>query len=199
MKINQILFDTEKFVKINKDPTNSLKNSANKIISTLNAAQDCTKISKIIGDYQPGYTYGNVKTHKQNSPLRPIISQVLTPTYNLAKTINNIITPYTPNNYMLNSTNEFIDLLNISSCRGLIASLDVESLFTNVPVDDTINIIIKNVYNHPNIPPPKIPPNILKELLNLYTKELPFISPSGHIYKQNRRVSYGLTIGTLFC
>ena len=63
-KINQILSDTEKFVKINKDPTSSLKNSANKIISTLNAAQDCKKISKIIGDYQPGYIYGNVKTHK---------------------------------------------------------------------------------------------------------------------------------------
>ena len=63
-KINQILSDTEKFVKINKDPISSLKNSANKIISTLNAAQDCKKISKIIGDYQPGYIYGNVKTHK---------------------------------------------------------------------------------------------------------------------------------------
>ena len=80
-KINQILSDTEKFVKINKDPTSSLKNSANKIISTLNAAQDCTKISKIIGDYRPGYIYENVKTHKQNSHSRPIISQVSTPNY----------------------------------------------------------------------------------------------------------------------
>ena len=197
-KINGILSNQEKFVKINKDPTNMLKNKANKLITTLNAAQDSLKIPKIIGDYQPGYIYGNVKTHKPNNPVRPIISQVLTPTYNLAKNINTIINPYIPNNYTLKSTNEFIDLLNANNCIGLTASLDVESLFTNVPVNETIKIIIQQVYNHPTLPPPKIPKNILEELLNICTKELPFICPQGHIYKQVDGVAMGSPLGPCF-
>ena len=52
--------------------------------------------------------------------------------------------------------------------------LDVESLFTNVPINDTIEIIIQNVYNYPTLAAPKISQNILKLLLELCTKELPF-------------------------
>ena len=197
-KINNILSDSTKFIKLQKDPTNNLKIKANKLISTNNAAQNMLKLSKIVGDYQPGYIYGNVKTHKNNNPLRPIISQVLTPTYNLAKTLNNIITPYVPGAYMLESTNQFIDLLNSSECLGLTASLDVESLFTNVPIDDTIEIIIHNVYNHPTLHAPKISQNILKQLLQLCTKELPFKSPDGNIYKQLDGVAMGSPLGPCF-
>ena len=86
--------------------------------------------------------YGNIKTHKINNPIRPIISQVTTPTYHIAKTIAKILTPYIPHKYMLRFTNDLRDQLQTHEYCGYIASLDVESLFTNVPVDDTINIII---------------------------------------------------------
>ena len=46
---------------------------------------------------------------------------------------------------------------------GDLASLDVENLFTNVPVQKTIEIIIDNVYNPPTIQPPNIPKEILEE------------------------------------
>ena len=64
-----------------------------------------------------------------------------TPTYKLAKALNKIITPFIPNQYSLQSTNDFIDLIHSSNSQGIIASLDVESLFTNVPIDQTIEII----------------------------------------------------------
>ena len=35
----------------------------------------------------------------------------------------------------------------------MLASLDVENLFTNVPVQDTLNIIILNVYDNHTMPP----------------------------------------------
>ena len=197
-KINCILSDTTKFVKINKDPTNSIKTKVNKLITTLNATNNELKISKIIGDYEPGYIYGNVKTHKPNQALRPIISQVLTPTYEIAKTLNAIMTPYIPNTYMLNSTNQFIDLLKSSTCIGYTASLDVESLFTNVPVDETIEIIVKHVYNHITLAPPKIPELILRELLSICTKEMPFKTPDGSLYKQTDGVAMGSPLGPLF-
>ena len=101
--------------------------------------------------------YGNVKNHKPNNPLCPIISQVTTPTYHLAKQLNKIITPYLPAEYMLKSTDEFIDILQTTKPDGLIASLDVESLFTNVPVERTIDIICKNVYENETVLPLNIP------------------------------------------
>ena len=46
--------------------------------------------------------------------------------------------------------------------KCITASLDVDNLSTNVPVHETIKIIIENVYNHPQIPPPAIQPKILE-------------------------------------
>ena len=197
-KLNAILSDSSKFKNIKKDPTNLLKQKANKLIETLNSAKGDPKLAKIVGDYKPGYIYGNVKTHKANNPLRPIISQIPTPTYNLAKSLNKIISPYIPKEYMLTSSNDFIDLLHSSPRNGIVASLDVESLFTNVPIDSTIQIILHHTYNHPSILPPKIPPEILKQLLEVCTKEAPFRSPDNKLYLQIEGVAMGSPLGPTF-
>ena len=197
-KINSILSDTEKFKNINKDPTNSLKVKTNKLIDALNAAQGDIKIPRIIGEYKSGYLYGNVKTHKQNYPLRPVISQVLAPTYQLAKTLNSIISPYMPSKFSLKSTNEFIDLIQSHQGTGTLASLDVVSLFTNVPIDTTIDIIIKYVYSNDDMTPPKIPKEILKQMLQLCTKEAPFKAPNGKMYLQVDGVTMGSPLGPTF-
>ena len=49
------------------------------------------------------------------------------------------------------------------------ASLDVESLFSNVPVEETIDIIQRYVYENEELPPPSIPSHYLKSLLKLCT------------------------------
>ena len=197
-KIESLLSDSTKFKLIKRNPIEKLKQKANKLIETLNAAKNDLKLSKIIGDFKPGYIYGNVKTHKVGNPLRPIISQIPTPTYNLAKKLNQIISPYIPDEFCLRSSTDFIDLLQGHKQEGIIASLDVESLFTNVPLDDTIEIILHDVYNHKDIPPPKIPPYILGELLKLCTKEAPFRCPRGKLYVQVEGVAMGSPLGPTF-
>ena len=197
-KMNGIFQDSTKFKRIDKDPTEAIKKKANELIETQNSLIDDYKLMKIVGEYQPGYAYGNVKIHKTGNPLRPIISQIPTPTYQLAKNLNKLITPYIPNEYMLTSTNDFIDMLHANSNQGIIASLDVESLFTNVPIDETIDIIIKHSYNHPTIPPPKIPENILRQLLSLCTREAPFRCPDGKLYVQTEGVAMGSPLGPTF-
>ena len=197
-KLNSILSDTTKFKVINKDPTNELKVKANKLIDSLNSVQDDIKIDKIVGDFDPGYAYGNVKIHKHGNPLRPIISQCPTPTYQLAKTINKIISPYIPNKFSIKSPSDFIDILHSTTTNGIIASLDVDSLFTNVPIDPTIDIIIKYVYHHPILPPPKIPQNIMRGFLSICTKESPFRSPTGTLYLQIEGVAMGSPLGPTF-
>ena len=69
-------------------------------------------------------------------PVRPVISMVNTPQYELAKYLNQFVKDCTPQTHMLQSTNEFLD--KVSSMRldnsHYLVSFDVESLFTNIPL-----------------------------------------------------------------
>ena len=117
------------------------------------------------------FLYGNCKIHKNiyDPPLRPIISQIPAPTNDIAKFLNNIIEPYHQVKYSIKSTEELLELLKVTQPTGILASLDVESLFTNVPINDTISIILNSVYRHPYIPPPNLPKETLKKLLEICT------------------------------
>ena len=121
-KSNTILSDDSKFKPITKGPTQSLQRKINTIIKANNSIQHYHQLPTVIGEYSPGYIYGNVKTHKQNNPLRPIISLVTTPTYKIAEELTKIIAPYIPTKYSLKSTDEFIDLLHCSNATGIPAS-----------------------------------------------------------------------------
>ena len=57
-----------------------------------------------------------------------IISQIPPPIYDIAKQLNHIITPYIPSKYIINSTDDFLQILRVLLPNGIIASLDVESL-----------------------------------------------------------------------
>ena len=143
--------------------------------------------------------YGNAKIHKSvsNPPLRHIVAQMSTPMYHIAKKIDKIIQPYMPNKYSLKSTDEFIELINTqNNPSGLMASLDVESLYSSVPIDATIDIILNNVYNHPTMAKPVMPRHILKAFLNICTKKAPFKHIDGTIYQQTEGLAMG---GPLSC
>ena len=49
------------------------------------------------------------------------------------------------------------------------ASLEVDSLFTSILLDETINICVDNLYND-NKNPPNIPKQDFRDLLNIATK-----------------------------
>ncbi|KAF0287536.1 hypothetical protein FJT64_014062 [Amphibalanus amphitrite] len=78
------------------------------------------------------------------------------------------------------------------------ASLDVESLFTNVPVGETIEIILDCVYKHPTLPPLKLTSSILKKMLLACTSETLFRSPTGQLFRQKDGVAMGSPLGCLF-
>jgi len=75
--------------------------------------------------------------------------------------------------------------------------LDVESLFTNVPISETIDIILKNVYNHNSLPPPSLNKETLKKLLYICTTKTPF-NFNGKTYIQKNGVSMGSPLGPTF-
>ena len=67
-----------------------------------------------------------------------MISQLATPTYLIAKTLNTSLSKHLPAKYAISSTGEFIDLVGTVKQIGLLASLIVENLFTKVPINTTI-------------------------------------------------------------
>ena len=68
-------------------------------------------------------------------------------------------------------------------------SFDVSNLFTNVPLEFTIDLVLKKVYNKKMVKT-KLKRNELRELLMMCTKELHFVF-NGKTYKQKDRVCLG--------
>ena len=156
--LDNILSDHSKFKKETRCENTiiqSIKRKLNVEITAINAERNPHGFKNLEGNYKAGYIYGNLKTHKSltDPPMRPIISQIPSPTYSIAKKIDKIISPYMPAKYMLKSTAEFLEILSQHKPQGIMSSLDVESLYTNVPVRDTIDIVLRNVYNHDSLPP----------------------------------------------
>ncbi|XP_076058662.1 uncharacterized protein LOC143035683 [Oratosquilla oratoria] len=172
-----------------KDPTESLKKKLNKLITINNAANTSTKFNKLTGDYRMGYCYGNIKTHKPGNKLRPIISKIPTPTYGIAKELCTIQTPYVPASYSLHSATDLLNILKTNNAIGTISSLDVESLFTSIPIQRTNNT---NTAKLPMLE------SILCSLLHCCTTEAPFICPRGMKYQQIDGVAMGSPLRVLF-
>ena len=74
-------------------------------------------------------------------------------------------------------------------------SFDVQSLFTNVPLDLTIDIILKKVYNNKEMDT-KINKNEMKNLLLLCTKHAQFTF-NNEIYIQSDGVAMGSPLGPI--
>ena len=73
------------------------------------------------------------------------------------------------------------------------ASLDVDSLFTNIPLDEAIDICIDSLYNDDENSP-KIPIDVFCNLVTVATKEWLFMF-NNKFYKQNDGVAMGSPLG----
>ena len=143
----------------------------------------------------PGKLYGMCKVHKDGNPLRPVVSMLNTAEYKLAKYLDNIIKPHIPSRYMLNSTDMFINELNDFTFEpnDIIVSFDVCSLFTNVPLQETIDIITDKLYAPDNWNPPPFPKKSFKKLLSCATDGI--FMYQDVIYSQTDGVTMGNPLG----
>ena len=91
-----------------------------------------------------GILHGLCKVHKQlvdNCPcFRPIMSAIKTPTYNLAKFLIPLLEPNTTNMYTVKYSFEFAKEIADQDPGLFMASLDIESLFTNITLEETISV-----------------------------------------------------------
>ena len=95
-------------------------------------------------DSRFGTLYGLCKIHKSlidNCPtFRTIFSAIKTPSYNVAKHLALMLEPITTNKFTIKKIFEFAKAVIEQDSGLLMASLNVESFFTNIPLEKTINI-----------------------------------------------------------
>ena len=140
--------------------------------------------------------YSCLKVHKPNIPLRPILAAYNLPNFNLAKYLVSILTPLTQNNYVINNSFEFASSLQSINSKSFLVSYDVESLFTNIPLDETIEIILNELFSTPNSLFNNFTRSTFKQLLQLSVCDTHFIF-NDDLYKQIDGVSMGSPLGPI--
>jgi hypothetical protein len=99
---------------------------------------------------KPPHLYGLPKIHKPEIPLRPTVSSIGSPCYALAGFIHKILSPLVGKSQsFVKNSGHFIELLKPISVQPLdiLASFDTVSLFTNVPVDEALQVIRNKLQN----------------------------------------------------
>ena len=129
---------------------------------------------------RPGIMYRLCKVHKERvtsndlPPFRPILSAIGTCTYNIAKFFVPILKDFTLNEYIVRDSFSFCDEIQEQDNNLYMASFDIESLFTNIPLGETINICVNNVSGNKKRVEGLLKKDF-KQLLTLSVKSLCFV------------------------
>ena len=152
-KIQDHLSDSSTYQIQSSDPTPELRKIVNQFLKSLfdkklltnNQYQHLFARSSTIPLF-----YALIKIHKINNPIRPIVSFINSPSYNIAKFLSNLLTPSTnkSNHKLKNSLDAKLKLKNqIIPNSHLMVSFDVKSLFTCIPQEYAIECV-KNFLNN---------------------------------------------------
>ena len=176
--------DSSKFKNIpiapNKD-LNYIINSEKRVTDLLKKLKNKNAISeetynklRPVGS-KPGTLFGPAKVHKPliNGllPFRPILSAIGTPTHKLAKFLVLVLSDITQNEFTVEDSFTFVDEILTQNSDLYMASLDVDALFTNIPLQETIDICVKRLFKTLDALVKGISKNDFRDLLNLATKE----------------------------
>ena len=156
-KAMEHLNDSNTYHKEDNDPSVQLRGKINRFLKSL---LDSCIISKI--EYQNLFAntsviplfYVLIKTHKTGYPIRPIVSFLESPSYNIAKFISKLLTPFTENS--AHKLKNGYDLKNklknivIPATHSLI-SFDVKALFTSIPQDFALECVESFLQNNNSI------------------------------------------------
>ena len=90
------------------------------------------KVRKVVTDGLPSF--------------RPILSAIGTPTYKLAKFLVPMLEALTTNECTIKDSFIFAEELQSFDLKLVMASFDIESLFTNIPLQETIDLCVENYF-----------------------------------------------------
>ena len=201
-KIEDILDDSSKFRQAvsERDKTHIIEKSISKHLRTLkqkNLIDEATfNRLRPTGTVIPRL-YGLPKVHKEGLPLRPILDMSNSPYHAVAKWLTYILEPVRKHvaRYSLRDTFEFVDSIEgLDLSNQTMFSLDVASLFTNVPLHETVDHLCNLIHDAAiNI---GLPTDELKRLLIMCTENIQF-KFNDKLYRQKDGAAMGSPLGPL--
>ena len=159
--IEEIILDTCKIEKLIEDSTLKQEASLQRFLRKLEQKNFFNEIEYdklYLSGSAPARVYGTPKMHKFSSSdsflkLPPIVSSIGTFNYNLACFLCDVLSPLVPNDYSCKDTFSFVSQMkNANLPKKCFVSYGVTSLFTNIPLQETIDIAINLIFNYnPNL------------------------------------------------
>ena len=151
---------------------------------------------KAVGS-RPGILYGLCKVHNATAdicpPFRPTLSAIGTLSYKLAKFLVPKLSLITFNEFDVKDSFTFAKEIAHQASKLFMGSLHVDTLLTNIPLEETINICTNLLYNNEDVIE-GINKSEFKNLLSLATQESYFIF-NDVLYKQKHGVAMGSPLG----
>ena len=127
-----------------------------KSLKSTSIIDDATYKQLYVTGSGPGILYGLPKVHKanfrDNFPFRPIFAAYKTAPCKLAKFLVPILATFTSNEYTVDNSHSFVrQITSVPNADNyFMASFDVENLFTNIPLAETIDICIQSLFSDSN-------------------------------------------------
>ena len=177
-KMNDILEDETKFLQSDADLFTTLlkyEDKTNRLVESLfkqKIIDEETKFRIRSSGSSPGVMYGLPKIHKPDTPMRPILSTINSHNYQVSKFLNNLLTPFIDSPYIVKDSFDFVnEITHFKNDAYVMASFDIKSLFTNIPLDESINIILNKIFPLNKTTYQGFDKNIFKKLLNICLKD----------------------------
>ena len=175
-----------------------------KLVKLLTALKASGQISasefdsmKPIGSLRPRL-YGLPKVHKPGCLLRPILSLTGSPQYAASQWLCRVLSPVVQlySRRCVKDSFRFVETLKEQPIpeHAHMCSFDVVSLFTNVPLDETVDICADALYRNEDIEPPPLTEKSFRELLLNLTSGVEF-SFNNVMYRQIDGVAMGSPLG----
>ena len=204
--------NTSKFVRINEERPKTRGRPPTHYHPLLQKEKELTKIlndtlpDSVATSLRPrgtrlAHLYGLPKTHKSTLCMRPILSATNTYNYQLAKWLEDKLKPLSTNEYTVSDAFRCAEEIRSLSVKeeDLLVSYDVSALFTNVPLKETINIIVDKAFTDDwfnrtyNL---NLQRQDLMKLLEVSTSNQLF-QFNGQLYEQTDGVAMGSPLGPL--
>ena len=205
-KMQALLSDTKTYVKLDKDPTPKLKKE---LVSIPQGLEKEGKIRKEDKQFLYPTTEnvpricGSPKIHKDGTPLRPIVDFTGSVGYNGAKSLADILSPLVgqSEHHVLNSKNLADDLRDLTIEEDeILNSHDVVALFTNTPIDLTLQILRERLEQDDDLKNrTRLSIDDILKLTEFSLSSVAYFSYSGEIYRQRFGMAMGSPLSPLRC
>ncbi|KAL9966997.1 hypothetical protein ACROYT_G025149 [Oculina patagonica] len=197
------LIETGPYQRLKKDPTDRLTRKLSDKLLTLKRNGDLSEAvyNKIRPRHkQPPRIYGLPKIHKADIPLRPIVSCVNTFAYDLSAYLANILSPLTGNSdFTVTNSAHFVSTISSETIldNEIMVSFDVESLFTNVPIDGAVQAALRKLENDPSLADrTTLTPAQITDLLTFVLRST-YFQYNGSIYEQREGAVMGSPVSAV--